>query len=110
MLEKTLLLQSTAGHQRVGDTHGGGVSECGPYVEIIIFLQETSVNDVKNIPLMLIPIFPGKPGGDVFKLFCQPMSAGNAVAVFQRRRHGVSVFVLILPEIGRGLMRDASRI
>ena len=110
MLEKSLRLQAAAGHERVGDAHGGSVAECDPYVEIIIFFQETSVNDAENVPLMLVPVIRGKLDGDVFKLFCQPMSAGNAVTVFQRRRHGVSVFVLILPEIGRGLMRDASRI
>ncbi|MVB13068.1 hypothetical protein CAFE_38230 [Caprobacter fermentans] len=53
MLEIGFRLQSAAGHQRVSDTDGGGASEGYSDVEIIIFLQKGTVNDVENVALVL---------------------------------------------------------
>ena len=93
--------QSAAGQEGIGHADCDGVFESSSDVEIIIIFQEAPVNDVENIPLMLVPVFPGKLGGDGFKLFFQPVRTGDAIAGFQRRRHSVAVFFLILPEIGR---------
>ena len=110
MLEVGSRLQTAAGHKRVGDADGGGVAERRPDVELIIFLQKTPVNDVADVPLMLVPVFPGKLGSDGFKLFSQSVSAGNAEAIFQRRRHNVAVFLLIAPEVGRRGVLAAARV
>ena len=53
MLEIGFRLQSAAGHQRINDTDGGGASEGYSDVEIIIFLQKGTVNDVENVALVL---------------------------------------------------------
>ena len=53
MLEIDFRLQSAAGHQCVSDTDGGGASEGYSDVEIIIFLQKGTVNDVEKVTLVL---------------------------------------------------------
>ena len=56
MLKVVFRLQATAGHKGKGDTDGGGVSELLSDVKRIILLQKTSVNDVEQIVLMVIPV------------------------------------------------------
>ena len=56
MLEILLRIQPTSGHQGVGDADGGGRLELDFDVEIIVLLQERTVNDVAEVLLMLVPI------------------------------------------------------
>ena len=60
MGEGFLRLQPAAGQQGVGGTDDGGVSEGGSDVEIIIFFQEGTVNDVEDVILIVVPILVHK--------------------------------------------------
>ena len=94
MLEIGFRLQSTAGHQRVSDTDGGGASEGYSDVEIIILLQEGIINDAKNVPLVIVPEFIYQLRGHALQLLCKAIFTGNLKALFQRRRYH---FPMLLP-------------
>ena len=66
--EVFLRLQPAAGQQGVGGADGDGISECGSYVEIIIIVQIGTVNDAKDVKLVVLPVFVRKPGGDPLQL------------------------------------------
>ena len=53
VLEVAFRLQTAAGHQGVGNTDGGRRFELDCDVEIIVLLQERTVNDVAKVLLML---------------------------------------------------------
>ena len=57
MVKVAFRLQSTAGHQGVGDADGGGCLKLHSDVILIIFLQKGTVNDIEKVLLMLRPIF-----------------------------------------------------
>ena len=99
MLEIDFRLQSAAGHQRVSDADGGSTSEGYSDVEIIIFLQKGTVNDVEKVALVLCPVFIGKPGGYLFQLVGKAVLCGNIIGFFQRLRHRGFMFRAVLPEI-----------
>ena len=99
MLEIDFRLQFAAGHQRVSDADGGGTSEGYSDVEIIIFLQKGTVNDVEKVALVLCPVFIGKPGGYLFQLVGKAVLCGNIIGFFQRLRHRGFMLRAILPEI-----------
>lgn len=99
MLKVVLRLQPAPRHQRIGDADGGGVSERHSDVEIIILLKERIFNDVKNVALMVVPVFVGKLRGDLFKLIGKIAVAGNVIIAFQHGGHGVAVFWAIIPQI-----------
>lgn len=101
MLKVFVRFQPAAGQEGIGDTDGGGVSELHPDVELIIPFQKGTVNDVENIPLVFLPVFCGKLGGNPFQLMDKALFAGNLKAVFQRHRHYFLVFLrAVLPEEG----------
>ncbi len=79
MLKVIFRLQAAAGHEGKGDADGGGVSELLSDVKRIILLQKTSVNDVEQIVLMVVPVVRRKLTGDFFKLVGKAVLAGNAV-------------------------------
>ena len=68
MLEILLRIQPTSGHQGVGDADGGGRLELDFDVEIIVLLQERTVNDVAEVLLMLVPILTRQLSGHIGEL------------------------------------------
>ena len=88
MLEILVCIQPTAGHQGVGDADGGGGLKLDFDVEIIVLLQERTVNDVAEVLLMLVPILT------------RQIVTGNAVVAFQHGRHRPNVLFLQLPQPG----------
>ena len=94
MPEILLRVYPAAGHQRVGDAGGGGVSERRPYVVIIIFLQKRIFNDAENIPLMVCPVVFYQPVRHKLQLIFQTVCAGNLIAGLQGPQHRVHVLVL----------------
>jgi len=97
MLKVVLRLQSASSHKGIGDAHGGGVSERNTDVEIIILLHKGILNDVEHIPLMLVPVFVSKLGGDTFKLVGKAIPAGHIIIALQHGRYGVCVLCAKLP-------------
>ncbi len=93
-------LQSAPGQEGVGDADGGGAAEGNSYVELIIFLQERTVNDVEDVPPMFFPIFHRQLAGDMLQLISHHEII-RAIAVFQRVMHGVHVLIFQLPQEGR---------
>ena len=107
MLKVVFRLQAAAGHEGVGDADGGGVSELRSDVELIILLQKAAVNDVEDVLPVIVPIFRRKLGGDFFKLF-RKVAAGHIKPLLQRRRYCVPIFLLVLPQLGPGVLTAAS--
>lgn len=105
-----LRFQPTPGHEDVSHADGGGTSELRSDAELIILPQETAVNDVEDVLLMLVPIFRRKLGRDLFQLLRQTAVSGRRVkSLLQRRRHRPGVFLPIFPQPGTGL-RLAARV
>ncbi len=100
MLKVIFRLQAAAGHKGKGDADGGGVSELLSDVKRIILLQKTSVNDVEQIVLMVVPVVRRKLTGDFFKLVGKAVLAGNAVPFRQCRGHRRLMLRAVLPQPG----------
>ena len=73
MLKVFFRFQSAAGQERISDADRGGALKRRADVKGIIPLQETPVNVVEDIVLMVSPVFPRKLGGDLLQLFCQSL-------------------------------------
>lgn len=86
-------LQPTSGQEGIGDADGSGASEGNSYVELIIPLQERTVNDVEDVPFVFFPIGHGHLTGDLFQLICQH-EAIRTISLFQRVMHGVHMLIL----------------
>lgn len=99
MLKVVFGLQSAPGQERVRDADGGGVSERHSDIEIIIAVKKGIVNDVEDVPLIVVPIFVGKLRGDLFKLIGKTIPAENFIITFQHGGHSIIVFRTILPQI-----------
>lgn len=98
MLKVFVRLKTAAGHERVGDADNDGVSESHSDVEIIIFLQKGIVNDAKNIPLVVVPVFIGELGGYALKLEGKTVRAGDIIIAFQHGGHAVQMLLLQFPK------------
>ena len=108
MLEILLRIQPTSGHQGVGDADGGGRLELDFDVEIIVLLQERTVNDVAEVLLMLVPILTRQLSGHIGKLLGEIIT-GNAIVALQHGRHRPDVLFFQLPQPGRpGMFTGAS--
>lgn len=99
MDEGFLRVQATAGQKGVSGADQGGVSERRADVEVIVPLQEGTVNDTENVPLIGIPVFIRQTGGDPFQLFRKSVPTWNFKAALQRRGNGGTVFLPILPKV-----------
>ena len=97
--EVFLRLESAAGQEGEGGADRSGVSERCADVEVIIVPQVRTVNDAKDVPLMLIPVFLHKHGGRPFKPVGQAIP-GNAELTLQSLGHGGMVFIPVLPKKG----------
>ena len=78
MLEILVCIQPTAGHQGIGDTDGGGGLKLDFDVVIIVLRQERTVNDIAEVPLMLVPIFARQLSGYISELLGEIVT-GNAI-------------------------------
>ena len=99
MLEILFRIQSTAGHQGVGDADGGGGLKLDFDVEFIVLLQERTVNDVAEVLLMLVPILTCQLSGHIGELLGKIVT-GNTVIALQHGRHRPDVLFLQLPQPG----------
>ena len=99
MLEILVCIQPTAGHQGVGDADGGGGLKLDFDVEIIVLLQERTVNDVAKVLLMLVPILTRQFSSHINELLGKIVT-GNAVVALQHGRHRPDVLFLQLPQPG----------
>ena len=86
-------------HQGIRDADRRGVSELYSDVVIIVLFQIGICNVVENVALVLVPVFVGELGRDSFKLFPQPVFAGNAVAALQHVPDCRLMFFLKLPQV-----------
>ena len=107
MLEILLRIQPTSGHQGVGDADGGGRLELDFDVEIIVLLQERTVNDVAEVLLMLVPILTRQLSGHIGELLGEIVT-DNAVAALQHGRHRPDVLFFQLPQPGSAGMFTGS--
>ena len=99
MLEILFRIQPTARHQGIGDTDGGGGLKLDFDVEIIVLLQERTVNDVAEVLLMLVPILTRQFSSHINELLGKIVT-GNAVVAFKHGRHRPNVLFLQLPQPG----------
>ena len=99
MLEILFRIQPTTGHQGVGDADGGGGLKLDFDVEIIVLLQERTVNDVAEVLLMLVPILTRQFSSHINELLGKIVT-GNVVVAFQHSRHRPNVLFLQLPQPG----------
>ena len=99
VLEILFRIQPTAGHQGVGDADGGGGLKLDFDVEIIVLLQERTVNDVAEVLLMLVPILTRQLSGHIGELLGKIVT-GNTVVALQHGRHRPDVLFLQLPQPG----------
>ena len=99
MLEILFRIQPTAGHQGVGNADGGGGLKLDFDVEIIVLLQERTVNDVAEVLLMLVPILTRQFSSHINELLGKIVT-GNAVVAFKHGRHRPNVLFLQLPQPG----------
>ena len=68
-------------------------------VEIIVLLQERTVNDVAEVLLMLVPILTRQLSGHIGELLGK-IFTGNTVVALQHGRHRPDVLFLQLPQPG----------
>jgi hypothetical protein len=65
---------------------------------------------VKNVVLMLLPIFVRQLSGDLFQLVGKALFVGNLVFLFQCRRNHVFIFRMVLPKERAAGIVSASRV
>ena len=99
--------QATAGHQGVGDADGGGCLELHLDVIIIVLLQERIVNDVEEVPPMILPICPGQLSGHVDDLLGKIVSRCS-IAALQHGGYRSFMLFLQLPQPGGAGMLTGS--
>ena len=108
MLEILFRVQPTTGHQGVRDADGGGGLKLDFDVEIIVLLQERTVNDIAEVLLMFVPILTRQLSSHISELLGEIIT-GNAVAALQHGRHRPDVLFLQLPQPGgTGMFTGAS--
>lgn len=95
-----LRLQPAPGQESVGDTHAGGAAERCPDVERIILLQKGTVNDGKDLPLVLRPVVCRQLLRQLLQLVREGLRPIHAKGVLQSLPYRRIVLGLELPEIG----------
>ncbi|MGI6498977.1 MAG: hypothetical protein ACOX0U_09305 [Oscillospiraceae bacterium] len=68
MLKIFFRRKPAAGHEGIGDADGYSVSELDSDIVLIILFQKTTVNDVDEVSLVVLPIFTRKLFGNILKL------------------------------------------
>lgn len=80
-----LRFKAAACQQRVRQAHDGGVAEFDAYRELIVPLQERSVNDAEYVPAVVQPVFVRELCRHDFKLFGKADARLNVEALVKRR-------------------------
>ena len=65
MAELIFRVHAAPGHEHVGDAHAGRLPERSSHVVFIIPLQERTVNDVEDVPLVFLPVLGRQAGGEM---------------------------------------------
>ena len=99
MLEILFRIQPTARHQGIGDTDGSGGLKLDFDVVIIVLRQKRTVNDIAEVPLMIVPILTRQLSGYIGELLGEIIT-GNAVVLLQHGRHRPNVLFFQLPQPG----------
>ena len=99
MLEILFRIQPTARHQGIGDTDGGSGLKLDFDVVIIVLRQERTVNDIAEVPLMLVPIFTRQLSGYISELLGEIVT-GNAITALQHGQHRTNMLFFQLPQPG----------
>ncbi|MGI6747171.1 MAG: hypothetical protein ACOX4V_02815 [Anaerovoracaceae bacterium] len=97
MVKVAFRLQSTAGHQGIGDADGGGCLKLYSDVELIVLLQKGTVNDIEKVLLMLRPIFIRQLTGHIGELLGKIIPA-DPIGTLQHGLHRNHVLFFQLPQ------------
>ena len=81
--------------------HDGGVAELDAYRELIVPLEERSVNDAEYVSAVVQPVFVRELRRHDFKLFCKADARFNAEVHIQRRGDNISTLAIHLPWLKR---------
>lgn len=103
--EASLVCQSAPGTQRVFQADGCGSAEGSSYRTFIVSLQKRTVNDVEDLLLAVHPASARELRRDGAQLPLQPLACGHVVAVFQRKRNRLRVFLRKFPEVQAARLR-----
>lgn len=96
-----LRFKAAARQQRVRQAHDGGVAELDAYRELIVPLQERSVNDAEQVAAVIQPVFVRKLRSYNFKLLGKAHMWLDAETHLECRGDGSSVFTVHLPWLKR---------
>ena len=96
MAELLFRLQSAPGHEAVSNAHAGGIPEGHPDVVFIVLFQEGAVNDVDDLPTVILPVLSGQCDRSLFQLLRHHVGV-CAIAVLQRIMDGIHVPVFHHP-------------
>ena len=91
-------IEPAAAHQRVCCADRPGVFENRSQVVFIIFFEEGTVNDAKDVPLVFLPIALDQLSGDGFQLKSETDAARLTEALFQGGGHTVPVLRAVFPK------------
>ena len=81
--------------------HDGGVAELDAYRELIVPLQERSVNDAEQVAAVIQPVFVRKLRSYNFKLLGKAHMWLDAETLVKCRDNYVSIFAVHLPWLKR---------
>ena len=108
MLEISLRIKTAPSHEGVGDADRSGIFEYHFDVVIIIFLQKGILNDVENIPAVILPVFRGKLIGDPFELTSEAVFRRHIKTLFESGSNGILMLCAVSPEPDRDGIVSAS--
>ena len=91
-------IEPAAAHQRVCCADCPGVFELRSQVVFIIFFEEGTVNDAKDVPLVFLPIALDQLSGDGFQLKSETDAAGLTEPLFQGGGHTVPMLRAVFPK------------
>ncbi|MDD4509428.1 MAG: hypothetical protein PHY23_00695 [Oscillospiraceae bacterium] len=98
MLEVFLRCKTTSGHECIGDADRCSAAKLHSDIEIIILLKERIFNDVKNVALVVVPVFVGKLCSNHLNAVCKVVAL-NVIALLQHGTYSVGVLRLERPKV-----------
>lgn len=103
-------LKAAARQQRVRQAHDGGVAELDAYRELIVPLQERSVNDAEYVLAVIQPVFVRELRRHHFKLFRKTYTRLNAEMLLKHRGNDVGILTVHLPWLKRARIAACARV
>ena len=91
-------IEPAAAHQRVCCADCPDVFENRSQVVFIIFFEEGTVNDAKDVPMVFLPIALDQLSGNGLQLKSETDAAGLTEALFQGGGHTVPVLRAVFPK------------